>query len=217
MKGAIPRTRVPLLLTLILLLFAASAPPAAAVGEDPVRPDARSAETGGAHGSDPGVSRPNHYIGLELGFALIPFGFEDPYSAPIGLGLFYELHSFLESIPLFAGFHASYYDFNPLNVHFGQSYMIQIGLYVGYDFLFPFGVTSALVLSPYVGYKHYFREHVYWSDTILTNRPILMAGIRVDLQITRRFFFGIGLEYDIILDRSPLHTLYHTDRIGVAF
>jgi len=193
---------------LLLMILAVALGPAAGAAGDTAGDPARAAA---------GHSRMNHMIGLELGFALIPFGFEDPYSSPIGLSLFYELHSFFPSIPVFAGFLASYYDFNPLNIHFGESYMIQFGLYLGYDFLFPFTETSFLSVSPYAGYKHYFREHIFWSDRILTNRPILMAGVRVDLHVSRRFFFGVGLEYDLILDRSPINTLLHTDRIGLSF
>ena len=45
----------------------------------------------------------SHTIGLELGFVLIPFGFDDPYSAPIGASLFYEFRPGLETLPIFIG------------------------------------------------------------------------------------------------------------------
>jgi hypothetical protein len=162
--------------------------------------------------------RPNtHTIGLELGFVLIPFGFDDPYSAPIGASLFYELRPASESLPIFIGGIVSYYDFNPLNEYFGDSFMVQVGLYAGYEFLLFRTENTALVLSPYGAYKHYFREHIFWDDSVSTNRPILAAGTKLILYISRRISFGVGLEYNFILDDSPIHTLVHTDRFSVGF
>ncbi len=175
---------------------------------------------------DPAAGGPNpssffrphtHTIGLELGFVLIPFGFDDPYSAPIGASLFYELRPSAESLPIFIGGIVSYYDFNPLNEYFGDSFMVQVGLYVGYEFFFFRTRDTALALSPYGAYKHYFREHVFWGDIVNTNRPIIAAGTKLNLYVSRRISFGFGLEYNLILDDSPVHTLVQTDRFSVGF
>ena len=95
--------------------------------------------------------------------------------------------------------------------------MIQLGLYVGYEFVLFRSDTTALALSPYSAYKHYFREHIFWDDAVNTNRPIIAAGIKINLHVSRRFSFGIGVEYNFILDESPIHTLVQTDRFSVGF
>ena len=159
----------------------------------------------------------SHTIGLELGFVLIPFGFDDPYSAPIGASLFYEFRPGSETLPIFIGAIVSYFDFNPLNEYFGDSFMVQVGVYAGYEFVLFRTETNALVLSPYGAYKHYFREHIFWDDSISTNRPIIAVGTKLNLHISRRFSFGLGLEYNLVLDENPIHTLVQTNRFSVGF
>jgi len=170
-----------------------------------------------ASGVSPLLQPHTHTIGLELGFVLIPFGFEDPYSAPIGASLFYEFRPGSVTLPIFIGAIVSYFDFNPLNEYFGDSFMVQVGLYAGYEFVLFRTETNALVLSPYSGYKHYFREHIFWDDSISTNRPVIAVGTKLNLHVSRRFSFGLGLEYNLILDEDPIHTLVQTDRFSVGF
>ena len=190
---------------LVLLLAASSLATAPLAAEQETRHDTRS-------------FRPfSHSLGLELGFVLIPFGFGDPYSAPVGASLFYEMRPLSGTFPLFIGAIASYFDFNPVNEHFGDSFMIQLGLYLGYDFVFPFTEQTGLVLSPYGGYKHYFREHRFWDEIIHTNRPIFLVGSKLSLYVSRRFSFGLGLEYNLIVDQNPINTLVQTNRITLGF
>jgi hypothetical protein len=179
--------------------------------------DSPAAETPASNNNSREFHLFSHSFGLELGFVSIPFGFDDPYSAPIGAGLFYEMRPLAKSLPFFFGAVVSYYDFNPLRKHFGDSSMIQLGLYAGYDFVFPFTDQTALTLSPYAGYKHYFRKHMFRDEEVSTNRPILLAGSKLNLYVSRRFSFGVGFEYNLIMEQSPIHTAAQTDRITVGF
>ncbi|OGK12462.1 MAG: hypothetical protein A2Y63_01250 [Candidatus Riflebacteria bacterium RBG_13_59_9] len=158
----------------------------------------------------------HHVLALEAGTILPPFAFEDPYSAALGGGLLYEFHGLFPRFPIYFGASLSYHVFLPQVYAFGSSHMLQGGLYTGFPF--SFGVPGKLVFSPspYLGYKHYYRQHVFEGETSLTNRPVLVAGL--DVRLARAWFLGgVRVEYNLLLEDSPLHAVAAQAYAGVSF
>jgi len=158
---------------------------------------------------------PAHTAGVELEYVMLPFGFDDPYGWPVGGGLFYELRPLRGAPGLHLGASVSVFTLPPLEVSFGDSFMIQPGAYVGYDLLLGAGGDFAWSPGLYAGYKHYIRRHMLGDATFDTYRPVAQAGLRVKLWIGRRLYVAGGAEYNLIFDNTPLHTVAFTQRLGL--
>jgi hypothetical protein len=148
----------------------------------------------------------HHVLALEAGYIFPPFAFEDPYWGALGGGLLYEFHGLFPRFPIYFGAGLSYHAFVSRDDAFGPSNMLQAGAYTGFPF--SFGLPGKLVLSPspYLGYKHYYRQHVFADETFRTNRPVLVMG--VDVRLTHEWFLGgVRVEYNLLLEDSPLQTV----------
>ncbi len=147
-----------------------------------------------------------HVVGLEGGHILPPFGFkDDPYSGPIGGGLFYEAHG-LFKLPLYSGVCFSYYLFISNNEDFSGSYMLQPGVYGGYNFVFPINKHLNWGFSPHIGYKHYFSEYSFKEEKKENACPIFFAGNNLNLFIGKNFIVGLKIEYNLLFEKTILHT-----------
>ena len=158
-----------------------------------------------------------NHLGLEVCFALRPFGFDDPYSGSLGGGVFYERHHLFGALPFFLGAQLDGYGFYPLRPQVGDSTMLQAGLYLGADFPIPVERRFSLSLAPYLGWRHYWRWMRFDGGSVFTARPLLTGGVLLYLHAGRRALLGASVEADLILDREPLGTLLHGQRFGVRF
>ena len=158
-----------------------------------------------------------HMLGGELGYILQPFGFEDPYSWSLGGKVFYELHGLFESFLVFFGLNGSFYGLYPLDEFFQDSYLVQAGLYTGYDFLVRFDQKFAIAIAPFIGYSHYWREFTWQEDKYQANRPLLAAGVNFDLYIDQHFLLGLRFEFHLLLENEILFTFAQTERMGFRF
>jgi hypothetical protein len=158
----------------------------------------------------------HHVLALEAGAILPPFAFDDPYSAALGGGLLYEFHGLFPRFPIYFGAGLSYHGFVSRDDSFGPSHMLQAGAYTGFPF--SFGTPGKLVFSPspYLGYKHYYRQHVFNGEASRTNRSVLVAGL--DMRLAHAWFLGgVRAEYNLLLEDSPLHTIAVHAYAGVSF
>ncbi|MBN1836986.1 MAG: hypothetical protein JW820_14115, partial [Spirochaetales bacterium] len=156
-----------------------------------------------------------HIAGVELEYLMLPFGFDDPYGWPVGGGLFYEVRPLPGAPGLHLGASVSVFAVPPLEESFGDSFMIQPGVYAGYDLLLTPGPGLASSVGLYAGYKHYIRRHLLGETAFVTFRPIAQGGLRVKLWIGRRLYVASGAEYNLIFDNTPLHTVALTQRLGL--
>jgi hypothetical protein len=156
-----------------------------------------------------------HVITLGAGYALPPFGSEDAYSGAIGAAARYELQK-LFPFPLCFAASLAFSGFVPQETDFGSSIMIQGGVLVSYRvFDLPIGVLSLQVI-PYLGYKHYFRWHLYAGEQTATNRPVAAGGMDLRLQGVR-WLGGLRSEYDAIVDNEVRHSLAFELYAGLRF
>ena len=160
---------------------------------------------------------PKHMLGGELGFLLQPFGFDDPYSWSLGGRAFYELHELFEPFLLFFGVNVSLYGYYPLDDNFAESFMLQGGLYVGYDFVVRVDEKFALSIAPYLGYSHYFREFEFAEQTYQAFRSVAVVGVNFDLYIDRNFLLGLRVEFELLVKNEPLLALGQSERVGFRF
>jgi hypothetical protein len=154
-------------------------------------------------------------LGLELSYVLPPTWDSDPYSGPLGLGVFYERHSLVAG--LFAGARLTGFGFYPLRGAFGDSFMVMPTVSVGYDFVLPVDRRFALALSPYVLGGLYWRRFLFSGQEFDARRPVIAGGLRSDLRLGRRLLVGLNLEVILVLDQTALVTFSQGERMGVRF
>jgi len=157
----------------------------------------------------------NNWIGVNLSFALQPLGSEDPYSGPLGIGVYYERHHVFNG--LFLGGQLDCYGFYPLRSEFGDSFMVIGGIKAGYEFVFPIERRFGFSVSPYLGGRYYWRRFKYQDEIFSAFRPMLAFGAELDLLLPRRSLLGINLEVILVLDKNLRLTLGQGQRIGVRF
>jgi hypothetical protein len=157
----------------------------------------------------------NNWIGARLSIALSPVGFEDPFSGPLGLGLYYERHRIVGG--LFLGGQATLYGFYPLRSEFGRSLMLVGALKAGYDFVIPVERRFAFGVSPYLGGGFYRRRFDHLDKSYSSSRPVLSAGVELNLMVRRHGLLGVNLETTLILDEQLRVTVGQGQRIGVRF
>lgn len=158
-----------------------------------------------------------YYVGLEFGYYSFSLGIADAYAGSLGFKLFYEFHSlgkshpalsFLNKVPgLYPGVLLSVSGFLKPEPDFGSSSMLQAGFYFGYDFSFTLKGDLRWHVSPIIGLKEYFRWHTFEDSDYFGSRPILFLGGNVNFDLPRKFFIGIGLEYNVIFDNVPVNVL----------
>jgi hypothetical protein len=157
----------------------------------------------------------SNLAGFELSMHLQPLASEDPYSGPLGMGLFYERHHLLGM--MYLGGQVAYWGFYPLGDDFGESSMILGELRLGYDFCFRIERRYALTVSPYLGGGWYRRRFVYMDDAYITARPVLGFGVDVDLSIGQSVLFGVNMDLTILFDNQVRGTAGMGERLGVRF
>ena len=84
---------------------------------------------------------------------------------------------------------------------------------------FPLRLTETIVFqpTPYGGYKHYFRYHLFEDKESRNNRPVLLAGIKLKLVFEQKDFVELNAEYNLVLDNKPVHLLAFILSIGPVF
>ena len=159
----------------------------------------------------------NHHVGIDLGYYTQALNINDVYTGYMGFKIFYELHSpgtlfkklaFLKKAPgFYPAVRISFYGFlNPVE-YFGESYMLQFELYVGYDFSFYLTKDLMWHLGPFFGYKHYIRWHEYEGINYTTFRPTLPLGFNLSFDLPQHFFIGLSVDYNIIFDDTIIHNM----------
>jgi hypothetical protein len=165
--------------------------------------------------ADSGLDRADNWMGGTLCFAFQPFGFEDPYSGPLGLGAYYERRHVFGGLSL--GGQIVYYGFYPLRDDFSRSFMLVGGIKGGWEFSFPIERRFGFCVSPYVSGRCYWRRFDYQGQIFSAVRPMLSAGADLDLLIRRTALFGVSLEITLIFDETLRVALGQGQRIGVRF
>ena len=155
----------------------------------------------------------NNWIGASLSFAFSPVGFDDPYSGPLGLGLYYDRHRVVGGLLL--GGQVTLYGFYPLKSDFGRSFMLVGALKAGYDFLVPVERRFALSISPYLSAGFYRRRFDFRDESYSSSRPLVSAGVELDLRLRRHGLLGVSLEVTLILDEELRVTVGQGQKIGV--
>lgn len=179
----------------------------------------------------PPVKPLDYYPGLELCYYSPSLGVKDPYSGSLGVKVFYEFRSlatshqalsFLKKVPgLYPGVFLSASGFLKPEPDFGSSSMMEAGFYVGYEFSFPLKGDLRWHLSPVIGFKEYFRWHTYKGNDYIGagrdyfgTRPIIFTGCHVRFDLPKKFFIGLGLEYNLIFEVQPVSMLGVSIRFG---
>jgi hypothetical protein len=165
--------------------------------------------------ADSGQIMGDNWLGGTLCFAFQPFGFDDPYSGPLGLGGYYERRHVFGG--LFLGGQAAAYGFYPRREDFDTSFMLVGGIKAGWEFSFPIERRFGFCVSPYVSGRYYWRRFDYQGQIFSAVRPMVAAGADLDLLIRRRPHFGVNFELVLILDETLRLTLGQGQRIGVRF
>ncbi len=69
--------------------------------------------------------------------------------------------------------------------------------------------------TPFIGFRYYFGTTPF-GEGVAANRPLIAAGIKLDLLAARHFVTGLALEYNHLLEDYPLHSLALGLRLGFA-
>jgi hypothetical protein len=158
-----------------------------------------------------------YYLALEVGYTSPTLGVKDAFAGAMGFNFFCEFHSigrsheklaFLLKAPgFYPGIVFSYSGFLSKMKNFGTSMMIETGLFFGYEFSFPVMKDMSLHVAPVLGYKQYYRWHTFNGMNFYGTRPMLFTGGSVTVDLPMKFFIGLSLEYDLIMELEPLNTL----------
>lgn len=172
----------------------------------------------------PKVQPIEYYPGIEFGYFTPSLGVKDAYSGSLCFKIFYEFRSlgkshpslsFLDKAPgLYPGLLLEVSGFLKPKSGFGSSSMMQAGFYFGYEFSFPLKGDLRWHISPILGFKEYFRWHTYKGnsfqgigDDYFGSRPVIFAGCHVNFDLPRKFYIGLGLEYNAVFEVQPLNML----------
>lgn len=169
---------------------------------------------GGAFAAGEGSRR---FLGLQVGTISSPLGEEDPFAFPLGAGLFFEAHPALGGARLCWGASSLYYRFRTLDAEFEDSFMVQAGLFAGFDIPCLIDGEPAAALTPFVGFKQYYREYRFRGERIRGCRGVAALGARMSLLVAGALLIGFDLEYNILLEEAPLKTWACYQRLGVGF
>lgn len=144
-----------------------------------------------------------HSIGGEIAF----YGFSsfpnDPFSLPSGIGIFYTLNP-VSKPAFFYGADILWFGFIPDSNFYLGSMMIIPSITFGYHHIFDFTHGSELNLSPYFSYGHYFRSVEIDDSNLWYNRPVISAGIDIDLYTEIQTVSSLGIFTSIIADDEPI-------------
>lgn len=158
-----------------------------------------------------------YQLGMNVGYYSSSLGMKDAYSGSVGfqffcefrsLGKSHEALSFLNKAPgLYPGVLFSFFGFVGPKPGFGTSLMIQAGLYLGYEFSFPLTGDLQWHISPVIGYKQYFRSHLFERSDYMGTKPIMLIGCNARFDLPKKFFIGIALDYNVVFEIKPVHLL----------
>lgn len=167
--------------------------------------------------ADSDVAEARRFLGLQFGSISSPLGSDDPFAFPLGVGLFFEAHPLLGDARLCWGGSALYYMFLSQAADFEDSFMVQAGLSAGFDIPCLIDGELAAALTPYFGYKEYYREYVFQGKRVSGYRGVAVMGARLSLLVAGAMLIGFDIEYNLILEEEPLDTLACHQRLGVGF
>jgi hypothetical protein len=156
-----------------------------------------------------------HIFGIQFGRILSTSAVAQPYSAPFGGNLFYELHLARGRLAPFLGVSFSYYDLISFDKDFGDASMWGGGVSFGWDFSYKTEGVSLAEISPYVAYRQFVREVNQSGTRSVILRPVIAAGIRLRVLLFGITIGGIQLEPQIVLEENPFLAMVHHKQFGI--
>jgi hypothetical protein len=163
------------------------------------------------------VTEARRFLGLQFGSVSSPLGSSDPFAFPLGAGFFFEVHPQLGDTRLCWGASALYYGFRSLDADFTDSFMVQAGLFAGFDIPVTIDGDMAAALTPCVGFKQYYREYRFLGERIIGHRGMAVAGARLALLVAGVMLIGFDVEYNLLFEEERMDTAAWYHRLGVGF
>lgn len=151
-------------------------------------------------------------VGGSFALSTAPLGVEDPYSGPVGFGLFYDGDRFLSQWNVRPGASLWSYQMLPRREEFGPSLFVLPSLSLRIPFDDPF-TLSGLTVSPVVEIGAYFRRYTFLSEQRFSIRPVSSLGGEMRLSVDHRRLYGIGVTYMTFWESTVRHLL----RFSVSF
>ncbi|MBN1835259.1 MAG: hypothetical protein JW820_05365 [Spirochaetales bacterium] len=158
-----------------------------------------------------------HMAAISAGYMTPALGIEDAYWGAYREALSYELHGLIPRVPVSFGVSTGVDCFFERAELFFGSYMIEVAGLVQVDFRVPIGKTLQFQPTPYIGYKHYFRYHVFEDIPTRANRPVGIAGVKLKLLLPEGSFVELNMEYNLVFDNQPVHILAFAFGVGPVF
>ncbi|MCP4135568.1 MAG: hypothetical protein GY754_31660 [bacterium] len=163
------------------------------------------------------ISHTTHIVGIEAGYSFKAIEESGTYSGSLKNGIFYECHAFVKQFTyIYLGTAFSYYHFIGEASDFTTSWMLKGGVYMGLDYpSYKKEIDGSLFhISPFIGYKHYYRIHTFQDTTFSANRPVLAAGLFVNYDLFEDYLIAVAFEYNRIFDNVPINTFEVYARFG---
>ncbi len=154
--------------------------------------------------------------GVEITLAGRYQGFDDPYSMPAGIGLFYE-YILPGKYPLFLGADCEWYGFSPLEDEYDYSWMIIPAASFGYSFRRNFTGSSSLAFSPFIAVGQYFRTFTWNSKQYSGSRPHIKTGFDFALVTEKHYIFTVCFFYAFFMDETGISMPGFRNRAGYVF
>lgn len=155
--------------------------------------------------------------GVSVGVVSPPIGADDPYSWMLGASLFYERRVRVLGATWVLAARAEGYGQYARREPFGEAHTIWGGGSLGLEIAQRLHEEFALSLVPFAGAGFYWRRLEHDDAVYNSHRPIVLAGIALDLQLGVRLSAGVSVEAVGIMDRAPLAVIGQAARVGVRF
>jgi hypothetical protein len=154
-------------------------------------------------------------VGAELQLSLPPGGSADPYSAPMGLGIYYARSGL--PLGMAAGVSASLTSYYSRTSGFGPSRTVSWAASLGYPLRIDLAGSARVVLTPSIGGGLYHRWFEYEGNMLYVSRPVVSVLFAAELITGRRVAVGVSAGGTLILDNALRVTATLGERVGVVF
>ena len=153
--------------------------------------------------------------GMELEVSYAPSGVKDPYSGPMGIGVFYSRRRL--PLGLSAGIAAGFSSFYSRASDYGASHMLTWNIDVGFPMTIALHSEADMTITPEFGTGFYHRWFVFDGTSFYAARPVFTFSLSGDLVQSSGLVVGLFVSGTLFMDNTVRATGGFGQRTGVAF
>ena len=168
-----------------------------------------------------------HLLAQEILYQLTPFNLTPVFGAGLGGSLVYEtyvlnrLFRVRPALPgLVLGLTGTLFAFLPgddTSGLFGDSTLMNMGAYLGYQFYLPASAGFAFSPALTAGARYYFSFHYYNNNLNITSNPIITGSVNLNFILQQQTNLCLSAEYELFYESEPVHTLQLALRTGFFY